>query len=89
MEVWFTTYTLRSCLRQANLHDGLHGRTSKELCALKLVESVCVMMTGSSSKTDITSDITDRLITMAQIGAIKVKQQRWYQLHKYPILVTM
>ena len=52
----------------ANLCESLCGKTVKELCAI--VKSVCVSLTGSSRKTD----ITDRLIAMARIGAVKVKR---------------
>ena len=49
----------------ANLCDSLCGKTIKELSAVK--KSVCVRLTGSSRKTN----ITDRLIAMARIGAVK------------------
>ena len=48
-----------------NLCDSFCGKTIKELIAVE--KSVCVRLTGSSCKTD----ITDRLIVMARIGAIK------------------
>ena len=49
----------------ANLRDSLCRKTIKELRAI--AKSVCMRLTGSSRKID----ITDRLIAMARIGAIK------------------
>ena len=48
----------------ANLCDCLCGKTVKELRAI--VKSVCVRLTGSRK-----TDITDQLIAMARIGAVK------------------
>ena len=49
----------------ANLCESLCGKTIKELCAI--IKSICVGLTGSSCKTV----ITDQLITMVRIGAVK------------------
>lgn len=49
----------------ANLRQFLHGKTIKELRSL--AKSISVRLTGSTRK----GDIADRLIAMAQIGAVR------------------